>query len=75
MDYRKYTENISYPKMISEHDGISGVLVKKLKQFQNEGFDPRKGYMFGFSFGAILAINGAIEAFGKRTFGLIDGRK
>jgi Lipase len=74
MDYRKYTQNSArYVRLVNEHyDGILAVLVKKLTQFKAEGFDPKKGYMFGFSFGSILAINGAIESFGERTLGLID---
>jgi hypothetical protein len=75
MDFSKYTRNYPYLKLISEHNGILAVLTKKLRQFRDEGFDPKKGYMFGFSFGSILAINGALETFGKRVFGLIDGKR
>lgn len=43
-----------------------------MQQLEGEGFDFAKGYMFGFSFGAHLAIKTA-TAFGEKRFKEIDG--
>lgn len=44
-----------------------------MQQLDSEGFDFGKGYMFGFSFGAHLAITTA-KAFGEKRFKEIDGK-
>lgn len=44
-----------------------------MKQLEAEGFDFGKGYMFGFSFGAHLAITTA-TTFGAKRFKEIDGK-
>lgn len=43
-----------------------------MKQLDDEGFDFNNGYMFGFSFGAWLAIKTA-KTFGEKRFAQIDG--
>lgn len=43
-------------------------------KLDEEGFDFDNGYMFGFSFGAWLAIHTA-KRFGEKKFQQIDGKK
>lgn len=59
---------IYYLKLISQFDGISNVLTEKLKQFEQQGFDPNQGYMFGMSFGSQLVIDA-----GRNFDGKLDG--
>lgn len=44
-----------------------------MQQLEAEAFDFGKGYMFGFSFGAHLAITTA-TTFGAKRFKEIDGK-
>jgi hypothetical protein len=73
MDYRDYSITIDYAGLVKNYEGIESVLVDKLTQLKDEGFQPNKGYMYGFSFGAHLVINSAILVFAYRSFGMIDG--
>jgi hypothetical protein len=50
MDYQNHSKG-DYFILVSKFFKIAEVLVKKLYQFRNEGFDFDLGYMFGFSFG------------------------
>lgn len=45
-----------------------------MEQLDGEGFDFDNGYMFGFSFGAWLAIKTA-KTFGAKRFAQIDGER
>jgi predicted esterase len=45
-----------------------------LKQFKTEGFKPENGYIYGFSYGAHLALHGSLKAYGNQSLGLIDGK-
>lgn len=45
-----------------------------MEQLDGEGFDFNNGYMFGFSFGAWLAIKTA-KTFGTKRFAQIDGER
>lgn len=45
-----------------------------MEQLDGEGFDFDNGYMFGFSFGAWLAIKTA-KTFGTKRFAQIDGER
>lgn len=53
-------------------NSISDVLLKKLVQFERNGFDPSNGFIFGFSVGAQLAINAGRDFGGKLD--AIDGK-
>jgi hypothetical protein len=74
MDYRNYSSTINYPGLVANYEVIESVLVDKLKQLKDEGFQPDKGFMYGYSYGTHLVINSAISVFGNRNFGMIDGR-
>lgn len=72
MDYSNYSLNPNYFLLVMQYDGISAVLLRFLRQMDGEGFDFSGGYMFGFSFGAHLAINTA-RNLGEKRFNDIDG--
>jgi predicted alpha/beta-fold hydrolase len=73
MDYRNFSRTLDYIGLVGNYYSIQTVLVNKLTQLKKEGFQPIKGYMNGYSFGANLVINSAILAFGNRNLGMIDG--
>lgn len=47
------------------------MLLKKLNHFEGDGFEPSSGFVFGFSFGAQLAINAGRDFGGQLN--AIDG--
>lgn len=73
MDYGKIANVVNYFALIPHFANISAVLLKKLKQLESEKFDPAKGFMYGFSFGARLIIDAASK-FGFQRFKSIDGK-
>lgn len=73
MDYSKIGNIVNYFALTPHFANISAVLLKKLKQLESENFDPAKGFMFGFSFGARLVIDAASK-FGFQRFKNIDGK-
>lgn len=73
MDYSKIGNVVNYFALTPHFANISAVLLKKLKQLESENFDPAKGFMFGFSFGARLVIDAASK-FGFQRFKNIDGK-
>jgi hypothetical protein len=58
-DYSVYSKNGNYFALVPHYEGIRAVLVKKLLQIGN----PERIFMFGFSFGARLTLDGGAEAF------------
>lgn len=64
--------NPNYFLLVPQFDNISTILLRFMRQLEGEGFDFGNGYMFGFSFGAHLAITTASN-FGARRFKEIDG--
>lgn len=72
MDYSPFSMNSNYYALVREFNGIATVLTKKLKDFQAQSFVPDDIYMFGFSFGAQLALE-AGRRFGKKLIKQIDG--
>lgn len=71
MDYSNFSVNPNYFVLVSQFQNISNVLLSKLNQLKDQGFDPEKGYMFGFSFGSHLVIDAATR-FGEKLFKEID---
>lgn len=74
MDYSRYSSDPSpsgYVNLTSHFDGISHVLLKKLKQFERQYFSPDNGFMFGMSFGSQVAIDAGRNFGGKLA--AIDG--
>jgi hypothetical protein len=74
MDYSNFSVNPNYFALVDQFDSILNVLVLKLKQFKTEGFKPENGYIYGFSYGAHLALHGSLKAYGNQSLGLIDGK-
>lgn len=72
MDYSTYSKNPNYFALVTDFYSICDVLINKLHQFVQEEFNPEKIFMFGFSFGAQLALE-AGRRFGKKLIGRIDG--
>lgn len=67
----RYYSRRSYLSLYSNFKPISEVLTKKLAQLNQLGFDPGNYFLFGFSFGAHLMLDGAYK-FGPRKVGRID---
>lgn len=74
MDYSNYSVNPNYFELVTYFDQLSEILLRFMNKLDGEGFDYTKGYMFGFSFGAHLAVNTAIE-FGPKKWKEIDGKR
>lgn len=72
MDYSNHSVVQDYFLLVRKFNGLSQVLVEKLRQLESEGFDPDNLYMYGFSFGAQLAIN-AGKLYGHQRIAEIDG--
>jgi Lipase len=72
MDYSTFSQS-RYTVLVRRYRKILNVLRIKLVQLQLEKFLPINGYMFGFSFGAHLAVNAAIRGFGVQKLGELDG--
>lgn len=72
MDYSVHSVVLDYFELLSKFDSIGDVLIRKLLLLEKEGFDPDNFYIFGFSFGAHLALNSGIT-FGDGKIGQIDG--
>lgn len=73
MDYSNYSKNPNYFLLTPQFYNISDKLLLFMNQLDAEGFDFQNGYMFGFSFGAWLAIHTA-KRFGEKKFAQIDGK-
>jgi hypothetical protein len=73
MDYSNFSTNANYFALVPQFSDISDVLLRFLQKMDEEEFDfEQNGYMFGFSFGAHLAILTATK-FGAKRFKEIDG--
>lgn len=72
MNYSAYSKSFNYFGLVADFSFIDDILVNKLHQLVQEEFDPEKFFIFGFSFGAQLALE-AGRRFGKQLIGRIDG--
>jgi dienelactone hydrolase len=72
MDYAS-PSNVSYLRLLRKFSQIVEVLSDKLKQLHFQGYDPKDGYLFGFSFGAQVVLRAAINAYGYQQLAEIDG--
>jgi pimeloyl-ACP methyl ester carboxylesterase len=71
MDYSPYSQVTNYIRLYKHFNGILRILTQKLDQLLRAGFDPNKGYIFGFSFGAQLVLRAA-RRFGDQRFKEVD---
>lgn len=56
MDYYFYSKNPDYFGLLVNYADISKVLVKEYLAWEKFGYGPEKVFVFGFSFGAQLAL-------------------
>lgn len=61
-----------YFGLVRNVDVLAELLVEKLQELEQLGFDPSNGFMYGFSYGSRLAIL-AGTLFGQQRIGEIDG--
>lgn len=73
MDYSNHSIVQEYFVLVSKFEELSRVLVEKLHQLEAQGFNPDNLFMYGFSFGAQLAIN-AGNIYGENRIAEIDGK-
>jgi Lipase len=72
MDYSNHSIVQEYFTLVRKFDEISHVLLEKLHQLEGQGFDPKNLFMYGFSFGAQIAINTG-NIYGEARIDSIDG--
>uniref|UniRef100_A0A336MRC7 CSON003936 protein n=1 Tax=Culicoides sonorensis TaxID=179676 RepID=A0A336MRC7_CULSO len=70
MDYSKYSVG-DYGLLVSYFKSISDVLANQIKRLELLGYDPTNIFMFGFSYGAHLAMEAGFK-FGPRKISRID---
>lgn len=73
MDYSVHSVVLDYFELLSKFDSIGDILIRKLLSLEKEGFAPDNFYIFGFSFGAHLALYSGIT-FGDGRIGQIDSK-
>lgn len=71
MDYAKYSVVQNYFTLVSQFQPLSTILLNKLIELESKGFDPKMGFLFGFSFGARLVMDAA-RKFGVQKIKEID---
>lgn len=71
MDYSNHSIDRDYFNLVRKFGPISSVLIKKLVQLNNQGFDDENMFMYGFSFGAQLSIYAGMS-FGKNRIAEMD---
>jgi dienelactone hydrolase len=72
MDYSNHSIVNDYFVLVRKFNPISSVLLRKLAQLDEQGFDPDKMFLYGFSFGAQLVIHAGM-LFGSNRIAEIDG--
>lgn len=72
MDYSNHSIVSDYFNLVRKFIPISNVLLRKLHQLEDQGFNEDKMFLYGFSFGAQLVINSGI-LFGVNKIAEIDG--
>lgn len=72
-DYSACDDDTNYFGSLKQFDPLSAVLTKILHDMEDEGVPPVNIHMYGFSLGARIAIEAAIN-FGPGKVGSIDGK-
>lgn len=73
MNYSSCVDNKNYVVTLTQWKSLSAMVTKKLNTMEKEGILPDNIFMYGFSLGARIVIDAAIN-FGKQKIGMIDGR-
>ena len=71
MNYSYYSDRDNYLECVSLYKIVSRVLTRKLKQLRDGGVKADQIYMFGYSLGARVVIEAALN-FGINQVGQID---
>jgi predicted alpha/beta-fold hydrolase len=71
MNYSYYSDNINYIKVISNFEPISNLVTRKLNQLKTDGVSSENMYMFGFSLGARIVMESALN-YGTREISTVD---
>lgn len=66
-----YSKNLDFSILVGQFGGIQPVLTRKLRQLEELKYNPNNLFIFGFSYGAHLAFEGAYN-YGPRKVGRID---
>lgn len=74
MDYGDMAQNPNYLFLAKQSDDLSEMLADKLRELEDRGYDPSNGYMFGFSLGGRIVLEGG-RLYGKQKIAEIDGEK
>lgn len=72
MNYSAIIDGSNYLHALSNWRNLSVDLTQKLREMENEGINPEKIFMYGYSIGGRLVIDAALN-FGPDKIGLIDG--
>lgn len=62
-----------YFGLVRNVDVLGEILMEKLIDLEQQGFDPSNGYMYGFSLGARIVILAGI-LYGPKRIDQIDGK-
>ncbi|XP_049540058.1 uncharacterized protein LOC125954092 [Anopheles darlingi] len=71
MNYNNFSRYDDYFGLVRQFLPISKVLLTKLEQLEDFGYDLEQGHAFGFSFGARLSLD-ALQKFGPGRLGALD---
>lgn len=70
MDYGFYSK-LDYGLLMTHFNGLQALVTSFLVMLENVGFNPDNGWLFGFSYGAHLAFEGAYQ-FGPQRLNRVD---
>lgn len=73
LNYSKCIDMSNYIVTLTRWQSVSALVTKKLNDMEDEEIDPNNILLYGFSIGARIVIDGAIN-FGPQKVGLIDGK-
>lgn len=73
LNYSSCVNNNNYAATLAHWKSLSAMVTVKLNTMEKEGIIPDNIFMYGFSLGARIVIDAAIN-FGKQKIGMIDGR-
>lgn len=74
LNYSSCVDDDNYILTLNRWPSVSAVVTKKLISMEKEGILPENIFMYGFSLGARIVIDAAIN-FGKQKIGLIDSKE
>ena len=73
LNYSACIDMSNYIFTMMHWQSVSALVTKKLKNMETEGVSPVNIFLYGFSIGARIMIDGAIN-FGPQKIGLLDGK-